>query len=129
MTRLPKRTGALCSVSPLDVWGAWGGRCCPASPPTAGPSAPPLFQGQPQATVQGEVARGVVGLVLLVACAGADELGSDLEELGELGELEAEQIEAKPIDCRPVRFANCANAWNDRACFYVPPECAIRPSL
>lgn len=71
-------------------------------------------------------------LVLLVACAG----GEGVEEIPEfdplpsgvdLEQLELEQVE--PVDCRPVRFDDCAHPWNDRACFYVPalPEC-MRPS-
>lgn len=60
-----------------------------------------------------------VAVLVLVACAGgdADELQGD----DELEQHELEQV----VDCRPVRLENCANAWNDRACFRVPPECAI----
>lgn len=62
------------------------------------------------------MSRGVLGLVLVVtACAGAGD------ELDELDELEAAQL-----DCRPVLIDGCVNAWNARACFYVPPECATR---
>lgn len=59
-------------------------------------------------------------LVVLVVLACGDDAG----ELGpELGGAELEQA-APPVDCRPVRRPNCANAWNDRACFSVPAECA-----
>jgi hypothetical protein len=55
-----------------------------------------------------------LALVVLVACAGGDELGSDLERL-----------ELEQLDCRPVCAIDCINAWNVRACCHVPPECAI----
>lgn len=58
-------------------------------------------------------------MLLLAACGG---------DGAELDSSEAEQLEQAQLDCRPVRFANCANAWNDRACFYVPPECATLPA-
>jgi hypothetical protein len=45
------------------------------------------------------------------------------EESFEAVELGAEQT-APPIDCRPVRRPECS-LWNDRACFSVPPECAL----
>jgi len=61
------------------------------------------------------VATRFLGLLLLAACGGAGD---------ELDGFDSEQLEQEQLDCRPVRFANCANAWNDRACFYVPPECA-----
>lgn len=55
-----------------------------------------------------------LGLVLMLACGESDDV--------ELETTEQEQTEAR--DCRPVRVENCFDAWNDRACFYVPPECA-----
>ena len=65
-------------------------------------------------------------LVVLVGLACGDDAAELEPEAGELG---AEQT-APPaaLDCRPVRRANCS-AWNDRACFNVPPECASEGRL
>lgn len=52
-------------------------------------------------------------LLLALAC------GDDAAELGELSEPQA-----APVDCRPRRFPDCRDDFNDRACFRVPPECA-----
>lgn len=57
-------------------------------------------------------------MVVGIAC------GDDAAERFEAGELGAEQAAPPAGDCRPVRRPNCS-AWNDRACFNVPPECAL----
>lgn len=61
------------------------------------------------------MAKRLAVVLVLVACAGGDELD-------ELDALEQEQV-----DCRPVRIVGCFDAWNDRACFTRPPECAAQP--
>jgi hypothetical protein len=70
-----------------------------------------------------------VGVLFLVATLallfGCGDAGAELAELDEEpATLELEQ--AAPVDCRPVRVPQCSHPWNDRACFHVPPECAVR---
>lgn len=65
----------------------------------------------------------VFGVVVLLACAGGDA-ADELDEPDELGSEQLEQA-PPPVDCRPVRFEDCGNAWNDRACFTVPAACAV----
>lgn len=92
-----------------------GGAVAASHPPQRGSPVPSLpFQAAPSPVVPGGVLTRLLGLFLVlgVGCAAGDELD-------ELDELEQPQL-----DCRPVRLPNCANAWNDRACFHVPPECA-----
>jgi hypothetical protein len=57
-------------------------------------------------------------ILLLLACGGADN--GDLFRDVDAGQAE----QAQTRDCRPVRFEDCYNAFNDRACFTLPPGCA-----
>lgn len=62
----------------------------------------------------------VATFALLLGC--GDDAGAELAELDEPAAVQLEQ--ATPLDCRPVRMPDCS-LWNDRACFHVPPECAV----
>lgn len=67
---------------------------------------------------------GAVVVLLAASCAGGEDGG---EELDTLDPAEGGELTAPQLDCRPVRLPDCWSAWNDRECFRVPEECAVRP--